>query len=73
MQNSDGKTARIFTRLSGTGSIGATIRVYAEMVEKDINKIDIPHLEYLSDLIKAVDKLLKLNEFTGREKADVYN
>lgn len=73
LQNSDGKTARIFTRLSGTGSVGATIRMYAEIVETDKSKINIPHLEYLSDLIKAADKLLKLSEFTGREKADVYN
>ncbi len=73
LKNVDGKNARVFTRLSGTGSVGATIRIYAEMIEKDRKQTSTPHLEYLNTLIKATDKLLRLTEFTGKEKADVYN
>ncbi|KAI5801540.1 phosphoglucomutase [Peziza echinospora] len=66
---SDG--SRIVVRLSGTGSSGATIRLYVEKHESDPTKYDLDAQVYLKENIALAVNLLKLEEFTGRSKPDV--
>jgi phosphoglucomutase len=57
---------RLVVRLSGTGSSGATIRLYVEKYEKDESKYDLDAQEYLKDPVGLAVELLKLQEFIGR-------
>lgn len=66
---SDG--SRIVVRLSGTGSSGATIRLYIEKYEKDPLHFQKDAQDYLKDNIKAAQDLLKLKEYIGRDDPDV--
>jgi phosphoglucomutase len=67
---SDG--SRVVYRLSGTGSVGATVRVYIEKFEGDVKKQDIATAEALKDLVKiAVDELGEIARFTGRSEPTV--
>lgn len=66
---SDG--SRIVVRLSGTGSAGATIRLYVEKHCSDPSKYLLDAQEYLKPAITLAVDLLKLEEFTGRDKPDV--
>jgi phosphoglucomutase len=61
---SDG--ARIVYRLSGTGTEGATIRVYIESRELDPSRHDQPVGEALSDLVDAALSLSDMAVRTGR-------
>ena len=63
--------SRIVVRLSGTGSSGATIRLYVEKYEADQSKFGVPTQEYLQENVDLAVKLLKLEEYTGRSKPDV--
>lgn len=63
--------SRIVVRLSGTGSSGATIRLYVEKYEADREKYDLDVQEYLKDNVKLAVELLKLKEFVEREEPDV--
>jgi phosphoglucomutase len=56
--------SRIVVRLSGTGSSGATIRLYVEKHESDSSKFGLDAQEYLKDNVK-------LQEFIGRVEPDV--
>ncbi|KAJ3080617.1 Phosphoglucomutase-2, partial [Quaeritorhiza haematococci] len=58
--------SRIIFRLSGTGSQGATIRLYVE--KYDAVKTDLVTSEAIKGLIDVALKVSKLVEFTGREK-----
>ena len=62
---------RIVTRLSGTGSSGATIRLYIEKYESDATKFGLNAQEYLKDSIALALSLLKFKEYIGREEPDV--
>ncbi len=62
---------RIIVRLSGTGSSGATIRLYLEKFESDQDKFDLSADDYLNNEVKFAVKLLKLKEYIGREEPDV--
>eukprot|EP00271_Cylindrocystis_brebissonii_P003691 TRINITY_DN14938_c0_g1_i1.p1 TRINITY_DN14938_c0_g1~~TRINITY_DN14938_c0_g1_i1.p1 ORF type:complete len:676 (+),score=143.42 TRINITY_DN14938_c0_g1_i1:131-2029(+) len=66
---SDG--SRIIFRLSGTGSAGATVRLYVEQYEPDASKHDLDAQVALKPLIDVALSLSKLQEFTGREKPTV--
>eukprot|EP00250_Pteridium_aquilinum_P007980 c17579_g1_i1 orf=112-2004(+) len=66
---SDG--SRIIFRLSGTGSAGATIRIYVEQYEPDVSKHELDAQVALKPLIDVALSLSKLQEFTGREKPTV--
>jgi len=66
---SDG--SRIVYRLSGTGSVGATIRVYIEKYEADEKKLDQETADALKPLIKIALEISKMKELTGREKPTV--
>eukprot|EP01102_Stenamoeba_stenopodia_P006399 TRINITY_DN1753_c0_g1_i1.p1 TRINITY_DN1753_c0_g1~~TRINITY_DN1753_c0_g1_i1.p1 ORF type:complete len:568 (+),score=145.43 TRINITY_DN1753_c0_g1_i1:130-1833(+) len=60
--------ARFIVRLSGTGSSGATIRLYAESYSNDAAKINEadPQKE-LGDIIQLALEVSKLQEHTGRQ------
>eukprot|EP00245_Coleochaete_scutata_P001333 TRINITY_DN11640_c0_g1_i1.p1 TRINITY_DN11640_c0_g1~~TRINITY_DN11640_c0_g1_i1.p1 ORF type:complete len:583 (-),score=143.53 TRINITY_DN11640_c0_g1_i1:592-2340(-) len=58
--------SRLVFRLSGTGSVGATVRVYIEQYEADPAKIDKDSQEALAPLVAVGLKLSKMEEFTGR-------
>ncbi|KAL2008007.1 hypothetical protein VTN00DRAFT_7989 [Thermoascus crustaceus] len=63
--------SRIVTRLSGTGSSGATIRLYIEKYESDKKHFSRDAQDYLKDNIRLAMDLLKFKEFIGREEPDV--
>ena len=63
--------SRIVVRLSGTGSSGATIRLYVERHEGDPSKFELDAQEYLKDNIKLATGLLGLKELVGRDEPDV--
>jgi phosphoglucomutase len=58
-------------RLSGTGSSGATIRMYIEQYSKDPSSYGKQASEALKPIINAALKLSKLKEFTGRQEPTV--
>lgn len=63
--------SRIVVRLSGTGSSGATIRLYVEKYEGDASKLLLDTQEYLKDNVDLATSLLKLQEYTGRSEPTV--
>lgn len=63
--------SRLIFRLSGTGSEGATIRVYIEQYEKDSSKTGRDSQEALGPLVEVALKLSKMQEFTGRSAPTV--
>ncbi|XP_077241112.1 phosphoglucomutase, cytoplasmic [Tasmannia lanceolata] len=63
--------SRLVFRLSGTGSEGATIRVYIEQYENDSSKIGKDSQEALAPLVEVALKLSKMQEFTGRSAPTV--
>ncbi|KAI6672270.1 hypothetical protein NL676_000176 [Syzygium grande] len=63
--------SRIIYRLSGTGSAGATVRIYIEQFESDASKHDVDAQIALKPLIDLALSISKLKEFTGREKPTV--
>jgi phosphoglucomutase len=63
--------SRIVFRLSGTGTEGATIRLYLEKYEADASRHDIPTQEALAELIGIAGSLAQIAERTGRVQPDV--
>jgi phosphoglucomutase len=63
--------ARIVFRLSGTGTVGATLRVYLETVEADPDRLHRDAQEALSSVIAAAGEIAKIREYTGRNEPDV--
>ncbi|KAK2738038.1 Phosphoglucomutase-2 [Myotisia sp. PD_48] len=63
--------SRIVVRLSGTGSSGATIRLYVERHENDRNEATKDAQVYLKENVNLAVKLLKLKEFIGTEEPSV--
>jgi phosphoglucomutase len=63
--------SRIVVRLSGTGSSGATIRLYIEQYSKDPSTYDQDAQDFLKDEIKFATDLLKFKEYVGRDEPDV--
>ncbi|PQM34405.1 phosphoglucomutase chloroplastic isoform X1 [Prunus yedoensis var. nudiflora] len=63
--------SRIIYRLSGTGSAGATVRIYIEQYEPDASKHDADAQTALKPLIDLALSVSKLKDFTGREKPTV--
>ena len=63
--------SRIIYRLSGTGTDGATLRVYVEGYETDSEKqFDDPQIA-LAELIALAGQIAKIEQFTGRTNPDV--
>ncbi len=63
--------ARIVYRLSGTGTEGATIRVYMERLESVPDKQLNDPQDELADVIAAAYKLADIKGFTGRDAPTV--
>ncbi len=63
--------SRVVFRLSGTGTSGATLRVYMERYEADPAKHGIETQEALADLIAAADDIAGIRSHTGRAKPSV--
>ncbi|WVQ73494.1 hypothetical protein IAR50_003066 [Cryptococcus sp. DSM 104548] len=63
--------SRVIFRLSGTGSSGATIRLYVEKYSKDESEYENDAQVGLKPLIEVALELSKLKEFTGRDKPSV--
>jgi phosphoglucomutase len=63
--------ARIVYRLSGTGTVGATLRVYIERFEPDVAKQDQDTQAALSELIAAADEMAGIRMHTGRQRPSV--
>ena len=61
--------AKITYRLSGTGSSGATLRVYLEQPE--YNDFDQDTFETLQPLLKIASDVAEIQHRTGKTKADV--
>jgi len=59
--------SRIIFRLSGTGTSGATIRVYLESYEADTSKHDMDAQDALAGMIAAANEISHLHELTGRD------
>jgi len=64
-------SSRIIFRLSGTGTSGATIRLYLESFESDTSKQGLDAQDALADMIEAADSVSKLRELSGRDKPTV--
>ena len=67
----NGKSARVVFRLSGTGSAGATIRVYLEQFESDTSKHGEAAPVALQSLADRVIALSMMKELTGRDAPTV--
>ncbi|BCM18264.1 alpha-D-glucose phosphate-specific phosphoglucomutase [Mesorhizobium sp. J8] len=63
--------SRVVLRLSGTGTSGATLRVYIERYEPDKARHDLDTQEALADLIAAADDIAGIKSHTGRNKPSV--
>ncbi|MEA5471219.1 alpha-D-glucose phosphate-specific phosphoglucomutase [Spirulina sp. 06S082] len=63
--------SRIVFRLSGTGTKGATLRVYLERYEPDSSQHDRDPQEALADLIVLADEVAKIKALTGRDRPTV--
>lgn len=63
--------SRVVFRLSGTGTQGATLRVYLEKYEADVNNFNIPTQQALADLIDAAESLTNVKSLTGMKKPTV--
>ena len=63
--------SRIVFRLSGTGTKGATLRIYIEGYTSKPEEMEQETQAFLSELIILSRKLSKLEEFTGRSEPSV--
>lgn len=63
--------SRVVFRLSGTGTEGATLRVYLERYEPVGGDLDRETPEMLTDLIAAAEAIAGIERHTGRIRPDV--
>jgi phosphoglucomutase len=63
--------SRIVFRLSGTGTHGATLRVYLERYEPDSGKQNQDTQTALADLINIADEIAQIKTLTGRNEPSV--
>jgi len=63
--------SRIVFRLSGTGTHGATLRVYLERYEPDQTKQNQETQTALADLINIADEIAQIKTLTGRDQPSV--
>ncbi len=63
--------ARIVWRQSGTGTDGATVRIYFEHYEPDATRHDVMPQVVLKDLVELAEHLMPLRARSGRSGPDV--
>ncbi len=61
--------ARVVFRLSGTGTVGATLRVYLERFSQD--RLDAPTTEMLAPVVAAAEAIAGIAQHTGRTEPSV--
>jgi phosphoglucomutase len=66
-----GDAARIVLRLSGTGTAGATLRLYLERYEATPDRLALDPAAVLAPLAQVADELAGITRLTGRGKPDV--
>lgn len=59
---------RIVYRLSGTGTQGATLRVYIDCFQNDPKLLDQDTQQALTSFIDIADSIIGIKQFTGRDK-----
>ena len=63
--------SRVVFRLSGTGTSGATLRVYLERYERADGDLDAETGAMLADIVAAADDIAGIRRHTGRDEPDV--
>ena len=63
--------SRIVMRLSGTGTEGATLRVYLERYQPADGALNLPVEEALAPVVQAAEEIAQIRDHTGRDKPDV--
>jgi phosphoglucomutase len=63
--------SRLVLRLSGTGTQGATLRLYLESYEPNIAKHTLDPQVALGGLIEIAEELAQIRSFTGMDKPTV--
>jgi len=63
--------SRLVLRLSGTGTQGATLRLYLESYEPNIAKHTLDPQVALGDLIAIAEEIAHIREYTGMDKPTV--
>lgn len=63
--------SRIIYRLSGTGTEGATLRIYLEAYEADVSRRTLDAQVALAELIQIALQISELKQRTGREQPTV--
>ncbi len=63
--------SRIVFRLSGTGTSGATLRIYLEAFEPDTSKHDLDAQTLLAEMIQIAMQISELKQRTGRDTPTV--
>jgi phosphoglucomutase len=63
--------SRIIFRLSGTGTEGATLRLYVERYVKDIDQHDLDTQEALYDLLETAELIANIIGYTGMHEPTV--
>jgi phosphoglucomutase len=66
-----GEAARLVFRLSGTGTVGATLRVYMERFEPDPARHALETAEALAPVVAAAEALAGIRARLGRDAPDV--
>jgi phosphoglucomutase len=63
--------SRIIFRLSGTGTVGATLRIYLERFTKDASQFHQDAQTALLDLVELAEQFCAVKKLTGRTAPDV--
>ncbi|MGH8447413.1 MAG: alpha-D-glucose phosphate-specific phosphoglucomutase [Solimonas sp.] len=66
-----GDDARVVLRLSGTGTKGATLRLYLERYVRESGSLHWKTADAVAQLAGAIDRLGRIGELTGRRAPDV--
>ena len=63
--------SRIVFRLSGTGTVGATLRIYIEKFAQDVSEHHQEPQQALAELIDLAEKFCEIKQRTGRKEPTV--
>ena len=63
--------SRVVVRLSGTGTVGSTIRLYLERIETDPARLHQDAQSVLAPIIDAAEAIVGVKAHTGRDKPNV--
>ena len=63
--------SRIVFRLSGTGTVGATVRIYLEKYERNVSDVNQDAQVALAELIAVAEELSQLKQRSGRTEPTV--